>query len=112
MTTHGKLLHCSLKTGSLLGHGIIFPLVLVETSWIATLFGKSWLSCSLIVLSEKKCFMMFCDVMSFPLCVYVETLNFIASIPDPSILTLKSSTCMMQLKCKNCILLADVGNGG
>ena len=54
------------------------PLVLVET----ILLGKSWSSCPSSVLSEK----MFCDVF-FPACVYVATLNLIASIPGPSTLT-------------------------
>ena len=35
-----------------------------------------------------KCFVVFC-VFSFPPAVYVGTLNLIASIPGPSILTLK-----------------------
>ena len=54
---------------------------------MATLLGKSLSLCSSCVLSEK-CFVVF-YVFSFPPDVYVGTLILIASIPGPSILTLK-----------------------
>ena len=49
-------------------------------------FGKSQPSCSSSRLSEK-CFVMFCDVFSFPSDVYVGSLKLIVSIPGPSILS-------------------------
>ena len=52
---------------------------------MATLLGKSASYCSSCVLSEKG-FVVF-YVFSFPPSVYVGTLNLIASIPGPSILT-------------------------
>ena len=52
---------------------------------MTTLLGKSLSFCSSSVLSEKY-FVVF-YVFSFPAGVYVGTLNLIAPIPDPSILT-------------------------
>ena len=53
---------------------------------MTTLLGKSYSFCSSSVLSGK-CFVVF-YIFSLPAGVYVGTLNLIASIPDPSILTL------------------------
>ena len=53
---------------------------------MATLLGKRLSFCFSCVLSEK-CFVVF-YVFSFPPGVYVRTLNLIASIPGPYILTL------------------------
>ena len=57
-----------------------------KSVWMASMVGKSQSFCSSWVLSEK-CFVMFC-VFSFLPGVYVGTLNLIALIPGPSILTL------------------------
>ena len=57
----------------------------LKLSQMATLLGKNRSFCSSCVLSEK-CFVVF-YVFSFPPAVYVGTLNFIASIPGPFILT-------------------------
>ena len=62
-----------------------FPFVLVETKLNGYLVGKELV----ILLFEcvvGKCFVVF-YVFSFPPTVYVGTLNLIASIPGPSILT-------------------------
>ena len=53
---------------------------------MATFLGKRLLCCSSYVLSENYIVAFY--VFSFPPGVYVGTLNLIASIPDPSILTL------------------------
>ena len=60
------------------------PLVLIETSRMNTLSGKSCSFCSPSLLSENV--VMF-HVFSFSPGVYVGTLNLIAPIPGPSILT-------------------------
>ena len=63
-----------------------FPFVPVESYTDGYLVGKELV----ILLFEcvvGKCFVVFC-VFSFPPAVYVGTLNLIASIPGPSILTL------------------------
>ena len=63
-----------------------FPFVPVETWADGYLVGKELV----ILLFEcvvGKCFVVF-YVFSFPVGVYVGTLNLIASIPGPSILTL------------------------
>ena len=44
-------------------------------------------------MSSEKCFVVF-YVFSFPVGVYVGTLNLIASIPDPSILTFNKTKWM------------------
>ena len=56
---------------------------------MATLLGKSQSFCSLCVLSEK-CFVVF-NLFSLTPGVYVGTLNLIASIPGPSVLTLSDN---------------------
>ena len=69
-------------------------------------FGRNlagWLPCwetashsALRVCCQKKCFVVF-YVFSFPPGVYVGTLNLIASIPGPSILTFYK--CTEHVKC-------------
>ena len=63
-----------------------FPFVPVETEPDGYLVGKD-LVILLFVCVVGKCFVVF-YVFSFPPAVYVGTLNLIASIPGPSILTL------------------------
>ena len=53
---------------------------------MVALLGKSWSFCSSILLSDK-CFVMF-HLCIFRPGVYVGTLNLVAAIPGPSILTL------------------------
>ena len=63
-----------------------FPFVPVETQPHGYLVGKELVILLFCVVG--KCFIVF-YVFSFPPAVYVRTLNLIASIPGPSILTLE-----------------------
>ena len=76
------MIHLSIVYASLL---CSLPLVLVETSQMPTLLGKSCSFCSSSVLLEK-CFMFY--EFPFPPDVYVGTLRLTASIPCASILIL------------------------